>query len=154
MSVNCNNSDISHFDDCIYYDSELRELNRYFKEANDILKRISKRAERRQTTQISKSLFDYVDIKKHVFKVPQTLYDFVYDSVRVCIYFYRGRYSVLVVGFEYPSDFRSDAKLFDYAKLYGSYKTLDECKPFYLKILFYCLNNICRIGDLFEDIPF
>ena len=96
-------SDINHYSDCVYYDSELKQLKKSFKEIYNVLKEIDKRAERKQTTQISKSLFDYVEQKKQLDKVPQDFFDFRFFFDRVCLYKIKNDYTVLCVGFEYPN---------------------------------------------------
>ena len=96
------NSDISHASDCVFYDAELKRLRLAFKEADTVLKDIAKRAERRQTVQISKSLFDYSERSRDFRVVPQKYFDFRLDNFRVCLFVYKGKLSVLCVGFELP----------------------------------------------------
>ena len=95
-------SDISHASDCVFYDAELKKLRLAFKDADKILKDISKRAERRQTVQISKSLFDYSERSRDFRVVPQKYFDFRLDNYRICLFVYKGKISVLCVGFELP----------------------------------------------------
>lgn len=153
MSKTNTNSDISHFSDCVYYDSELRELSQLFKDSYDVLKRIRKRADRHQTQQISKSLFDYVELKKTRSKVPQQFYDFVFDDYRVCIYYWRGYYSVMVVGFDFPYEYRN-SDTFGVGTLHGEYKTIEDCFKLFLRAISYLISQIMRLGDLFDEVPF
>ena len=152
MMQKSNNSDISHFSDTVYYDSELRELSKLFKDSYDIFKRIQKRASRCQTLQISKSLFDYVQMTESKCSVPQQFYDFKSDDVRICVYRYKGSYSVLVYGFDYlKDDFRCSLGA---SSLYGEFVHLSDCVNFFLRVIAYYINNILRFNDLFCEIPF
>ena len=156
MSQVPSNSDISHFSDCVYYDSELRRLSKLFDEQYKIFKNIKKRAERRQTIQISKSLFDYVEKSRTRFTCPQTFYDFKYDDYRVCIYFYSGKYSILCIGFDFrDGNFRS-LDWFGKGKLYGEFKNLSDSLALYCNAVDYLLNRVLRYKELplSDDVPF
>ena len=121
------NSDISHDSDCVFYDSELKRLRSAFADADKILKGIAKRAERRQTVQISKSLFDYVESSKELRVAPQKFYDFRFGDVRICPFVYKSRFSVLVVGYSLDSP---ETLVRDYqgaGELHYRFDSLDVC---------------------------
>lgn len=136
------NSDISHASDCVFYDSELKSFKQKFKEINQILKDIDKRAQRRQTIQISKSLFDYIETVKTKEHCPQILYDFRDDFVRICPYRVKGRFSVLVVGFDYPFVPLFNCEFSGVGLFYGDFDKLDDCLVLYRKIVYYYLLNV------------
>ena len=139
------NSDISHASDCVFYDSELRLFKEKFKELNNILKNIDKRAQRRQTIQISKSLFDYIETVKTKEHCPQILYDFRDDFVRICPYRVKGQYSVLVVGFDYPFVPLFNCEFSGVGLFYGQFDKLDNCLILYRKIVYYYLLNVSNV---------
>lgn len=145
-------SDISHASDCVFYDIELRELKKLFKDMNTVFSRINKRAERRQTIQISKSLFDYVERKNNLIKCPQDFYNFSYSDCRIFIFRYRGAYSVYCTGFDYPLlNIRSEKSFFGVGHMYGYFTDLSEC-IFEFKT---CCNwFISNVLEKKEDIPF
>ena len=149
------NSDIEHASDCIFYDTEIKELRKKFKESYEILKAIEKRCDRRQTVQISKSLFDYVERSKTFRAVPQSFFCFISRDVKICIYRYRQYYSVLVVGFDYNDLDKCFNDYIGVGKLYGNFKSVDECVPLYYKIVAYYLHNVVKFDMLdLDDIPF
>ncbi len=144
-------SDVGHAIDCVYYDSELKDLKASFKEAYSILKRIDKRAERRQTVQVSKSLFDYVEKQGMLRAVPSEFFDFKYNDTRICIYRFKKSYAILVIGFDWSTTeyelWRSD--YFGVGHLYGYFKTPKDAMPAYLKCVHYFLHEVMFL-DFFE----
>ena len=140
--------------DCVFYDYELRQLRRSFLEIYKTFKNIEKRADRAQTVQISKSLFDYYNRKSDMKACPQKYYDLRNGDVRICLFAYQGRYSVLVSGFKWDS---RRERLSDYSGdgiLYGSYATPYEAVPLFHEIVF---DYVAREGTLINpdnDIPF
>lgn len=142
-------SDIGHLPDTIFYDSELRELSAQFDSIYKILKNIKKRAERRQSVQISESLFQYVERKRTLNAVPQDFYDFRNGDDRVCIYRFRNKYCVLCVGFDvwqapHHKEWNSTGFL-----LYPS-DSISEVLPYFFSCVDYYLQNILQINDLFS----
>ena len=138
------------FDDCIYYDCELRELSRHFEEIYKIFKDIKKRADRRQTVQISKSVFDYYEKKKALGVTPQQFYDFRYGSYRICIFRYRSKFSVLCVGFDYPNHDREDIYWIGPGFLYGRFSNINDAVKLYTEIVFWFSMTLFPV----DDIPF
>ncbi len=120
------NSDVSHASDCIFYDSELKELQKSFKSAYEILRQISKRAERRDTIQMSKSLFDYVERKRTRTSDPAQFFNFVFDDYRCCIYRYRKLYRILCLGFECPFFARPIPEWTGAGNMYGSWLDISD----------------------------
>lgn len=148
-------SDISHASDCVFYDVELREISKLVKQLYKVTKSIEKRSERRQTIQISKSLFDYVERSRSKSKVPTEFYNFHDDDVAIKIYRYKGFYRILVIGFEYP---RSRLFFFEdwvgKGYLHGEFKTLDDCIPYFYSVVSYYLFDVKFIDKLpLDDIP-
>lgn len=149
-------SDISHASDCVFYDIELREFSKLVKELYKVTKQIEKRAERRQTIQISKSLFDYVERSRSKAKIPTDFYSFIDDDTSIKIYRYKGFYRLLIIGFTLP---RSVLPFYEEwlgkGNLYGEFKTLDECIPLYYFCVSYYLYNVKEIDKLaLDEIPF
>lgn len=149
------NSDISHASDCVFYDSELRQLRRSFDDAAKVLKDIQKRAERRQTVQISKSLFDYCE-RRHDFKAcPQKYFDFRMDNYRVCVYVHRGKFGVLCVGFDYNSPANEVTSFVGAGKLYYACNYLSDVVIYFRQIVLYFVENYVAKYDFNSlDIPF
>lgn len=150
------NSDVMHESDCVYYDKELRILSRNFKECYNILKDIEKRADRKETVQISKSLFDYVELSKAVEKFPQIKYDFKFDDVRVYISKINNCFVVNVVGFQYfPQNVLFDVTMpesWHYEiwcrESYDSKSLLKDAVDVYLHAINYFLYQIKHIDML------
>ena len=150
-------SDISHASDCVFYDSELKQLRASFKSAYDTLKRIEKRAERRQTIQISQSLFDYVERERTKITVPQQFYDFKYADYRICIYHYHSKYSVLCVGFEFFAERWRQCDFYGNGRLYGEFDSFKDCLNLYCYAIDFFINRVLHYKDLDlydNDIPF
>ena len=135
------NSDLSHASDCVFYDSELRLFKRSFKECYEILKNIDKRAERRQTVQISKSLFDYCERTKDFKVAPQKFYDFRLDEYRICVFKYKGRFSVLTVNFEFNHPNEEISDFVGSGHLYYSCTKLSDCVVHFLEIVDWFLSS-------------
>lgn len=148
------NSDISHASDCVFYDSELRSFRRSFDECYKILKDIQKRAERRQTVQISRSLFDYSERKTDFKCNPMKYFDFRMDDVRICLYFYKGFYSVLCLGFTYDKFFLRDDGFVGAGELYYKEKNIDSCIPHFRKVLLFFVQQYVSFFDDGEVIEF
>ena len=147
--------DAQWFSDCVYYDSELRQLRRSFDECRKIFSDIEKRAQRRQTVQCSKSLFDYYE-RKQDFKVcPQKYFDFRMDSFRICMFIYKGFYSVLCTGFTPLNGEIMERKEFVGAgRLFGKFRTWSDCEPlFRMLVNEFVLRYISDFDDN-EVIPF
>ena len=146
------NSDVSHLDDCIYYDSELRQLRALFKDMYKIFKDIEKRAVRSQTVQVSKTLYDYVDLQKVKKDVPQSFYDYKNGDYRVCIYKYRSKYSVLCVGFDYDVHLRRRDGFYSAGTLYGCFDKLDsDCIALFCRIVNYLHFDVFHMYDMFNE---
>lgn len=138
---------------CVYYDYELVQLRKDFTELYKIFKRIEKRAERRQTVQISKSLFDYYDRKSDLKVCPQKYYDFRYGEYRICLYKFYSKISILCVGFQYPYQFKRDCPYKGCGFLYGEYDTYVSALPLFSEIVYwFCLYFIYDVEP--EEIPF
>ncbi|AXH76317.1 MAG: hypothetical protein [Microviridae sp.] len=142
------NSDISHDSSCVYYDFELKKLTSLFRDVNKILRNIEKRAERRQTVQLSSSLFDYVERCRHLDLVPQDFYDFRCGDYRVCIYRYKKKFSVLCVGFEYFNRYFLRKDYSSLGSLYFEFDTLKEVIPYFYSVVFYFLDSVLKINAL------
>ena len=142
------------FSECVYYDYDLKELSSSFDSLYKTFKRIRKRAERRQTVQISKSLFDYYEKKQDIIKIPQKYFDFRCDNDRICVYKYRNFYSVLCVGFDYPSQ---GVKRFEYwsgaGTPYGKFSIARDAIPLFIEIVYWYVTNILTTLNI-EDVPF
>lgn len=134
--------DVSRYSDCYFYDVDLRELSASFDSIYKVFKRIRKRAERRQTVQISKTIFDYYDRKADLARVPQKYYDFRNGTDRICLYAYRGFYSVLCVGFMYPKLYKREDIYLGVGFPYGKTKSLDEIKKLFYEILWWYFENV------------
>lgn len=150
-------SDISHASDCVFYDSELRLFRRSFDDCYRVLKQISKRAERRQTVQISKSLFDYSERKTDFRVCPQKYFDFRMDEFRICIYLYKGRYSVLCVGWCPKAESMERKDFIGSGRLFGLYRTYKEAFPVFRKFVLAFVDEYIRDWDesfYDKDIPF
>ena len=150
------NSDLEHFSDCVFYDAELRQLRKSFKDADDILKHIVKRAERRQTVQISKSLFQFVERKNTMKVAPQEYFDFRMDEYRISIYMYKGSYHVQTLGFSYYPDTLSFEQLAGPSHLYYGAKYLKDLVPRFREIVLWFIERYVRDWDdvPHEEIPF
>lgn len=144
------NSDISHASDCVFYDAELKSLKRDFYNIYKIFKEIDKRAERRETIQISKSLFDYVERKRTLNSVPSQFFNFSAEDIRICIYKYRKFYTILVIGFDWLTPDLSVLRT-DYTgvgKMYGSFDSVSNAIPEYLRAIYYYLTRVIVIDEL------
>ena len=142
------NSDISHNPSCVFYDYELKKLSSLFREGNKIFRNIEKRAERRQTVQISKSLFDYVERCRVLDICPQEFYDFRCGDYRICIYRYKKRFSILCVGFEYIQRYYLRKNYEGLGNLYYEFATLKEVIPYYYSVVYYFLDVVLKINEL------
>ena len=141
--------------ECVYYDYELVQLRKNFLELYKLFKKIEKRAERRQTVQISKSLFDYYDRKTDLKVVPQKYYDFRYGEYRICLFRYLNKISVLTVGFRYPDKPFREVPYTGSGFLYGEFNTYDQALDLFREIVYYFVFYL--IPDLNSsdiDIPF
>ena len=150
-------SDFNHPSDCVFYDSELRQLRAAFKSCSDIFKKIDKRASRAQTIQINRSLFDYSERKKDMKVIPQKYYDFRFDNYRICIYFYKGRYSILCVGFDWIHDYLRVCDFSGAGHLYCEGSSLDSMTLAFRRCVEYFLNEFLIRKDWnlpSSDIPF
>ena len=145
------NSDLGHASDCIFYDSELKSLKAHFKECATILKNIDKRAERRQTVQISKSLFDYAERGKDLKVQPQKYYDFVMDNYRICVFKYKGKYSILCVGFDYEMDYLRDCDFYGAGRLFFETDLLESAVVYFRRVVSYFVNRWVVIRDMEFD---
>lgn len=137
--------------ECVYYDSDLKKLSKAFDDLSKAFKVIRKRAERRQSQRIDKSYFDYVSKRQALDVVPQVYFDFVCNSVRVCIYRYRRHYGVLCIECDYP--FESIQQ--DYhgvGKLYGCFDSWQSSIPLFVKVVQY-VSNILEAKH-YDTIPF
>lgn len=150
------NSDLMHDSDCVFYDAELKRLRKLFKDTYDIFKSIEKRAERRQTVQISKSLFDFAERKQLMKVCPQQYYDFRMNEFRVSVYMYKGRYHVLTVGFSYYPSALSIEQLEGVGHLYYGNVYLKSVIPRFREIVEYFVDRYIKDWDdiSHEDIPF
>ena len=142
------NSDINHDSKCVFYDFELKKLTSLFREVNKVLRSIEKRAERRQTVQISSSLFDYVERCRNLDSVPQDFYDFRCGDDRVCIYKFEKQFCVLTVGFEYFNKYFLRKDFNSCGFLYFGFDTLKECIPYFYSVVFYYLDEVKKINAL------
>ena len=143
------NSDINHDFRTVFYDYEILELNKHFKECRDILSRISKRCDRRQNVQISPTLYQYAE-KLHILNsCPQDFYNFSMDDVRICIFKYCSRFSVSVCGFDFPkvSEFKCVQRI-SFTKLYGDFDSIDEAIPLFIDIVCYYLYEVKKVDEL------
>lgn len=146
-------NDISHASDCVYYDSELKQLRRSFDEIYKVFKRIEKRASRAQTIQISKSVFDWYSRKADLKVCPQKYYDFRFGEYRICLYVYHSKFSILCLGFQPPFP-RRDEYFPSSGTLYGEFDNYRQALPLLSEILYYFCTNVLLTFDFFEDIPF
>ena len=149
------NDGVTWYSDCVYYDAELRKLRSLFKETDKVFKDISKRAERRQTVQCSKSLFDYYE-RKADFKVcPQKYFDFRMDEYRICMFLYKGFYSVLCVGFAPLQAEIMERKDFVGAGcLFGKFKSWKDCEALFRIIVSSFVRRYIADYDDEENVPF
>lgn len=69
--------------ECVYYDRDLKKLDRCFNECFEVFKSIKKRVERKETVKVAKSVFDFYNRQEMVTHNPQSVYNF-HDDV-VCI---------------------------------------------------------------------
>lgn len=124
---------------CVYYDDELKELDSAVKVLSSVFKRIHKRAERRQTQQLSKSVFDYWERRTYSDKMPQFFYDFRYDPFRVCVYRKSGNLFVLVVGdLDWSAlNFPVFEVLDDGSRLFGPCLDMEDAALTYLEIVYH-----------------
>lgn len=145
-------NDLYRQSDCVYYDVELKELSKHFDAIYKIFKDIRKRAERCQTVQINKSLFDFYQRKDTLKVSPQEYYDFRLDDVRICIFRYHGFYSVLVTGIDILElDYR--AEWIGKGKLYGKFNTYVQAVPMYIDLVCqFVMKFLAKYSS--EDIPF
>lgn len=148
-------SDIQHVSDCVFYDSELSALKKSFRDAYKILKDIDKRADRRQTVQISKSLFDYSEKRKDLAKMPNYFYSFNFLDYKIAIFRYQKKYHVLTNGFTWSSDYVSRCEwLFD-GHLYLDFDTVQDCiKPFLDCVAYFVRSYLIDYFTDSECIPF
>lgn len=141
--------------DCVYYDYELKALHKAFDSLYKIFKRIEKRADRRQTVQISKSLFDYYDRKSDLKVVPQKYFDFRYGEYRICLFRYRNKVSVLTVGFSWPE---CPSRVIDYSgvgNLYGEFDVVNiDCLNMFQSCVYWFVLHFMADCAADDDIPF
>ena len=146
-------SDVQRLSECYYYDFDLKELSENFDNLYKIFKRIRKRAERRQTIQISKSIFDYYSKKDDLKRIPQKYFDFRHGDIRVCLYKYRNSFSVVCVGFDYPYESRREDYYIGVGTPYGSFATYDLAVPLFEQIVKWYLDNF--VFDFYtEEVTF
>lgn len=136
-------NEVDFISDCVYYDVELKRLSKDFDDLYKVFKEIKKRADRRQTLQISKSVFDYYE-RKQDFKVcPQRYFDFRYNNVHIALYRFRGALCILLVGCELPSGFALP-QLNDFCGsgiLYGPFDDENYCKLVFADICYEVIGN-------------
>ena len=133
----------------LYYDYELCDCFNAIKTLYDIFKRVKKRFDRKDTLTISKSVADWLQLKRDSDLYPYVLYDFKCNSSRICIIQHAKRYYVYV---NVPNSnaiykkYECDWKDYD---LYGGYERLSDCVSLYISIV----NFVCVNGESVE-VPF
>ena len=142
--------EITRFSECYFYDYDLKELSSSFDSLYKVFRRIKKRAERRSTLQISKSVFDYYEKKQDLKVTPWKYYDFRYNDYRICIWRYRQYYSVVCVGFEYPQESRRDDIWLGAGLPYGKFESYVEAVPLFDEIVYWFIHNVITSLDVDE----
>lgn len=84
---------------CLFFDSEFKALMKIISNANDIVKRIYKRFDRRETIQIAPSVARYVELDNEVQRYPHLLYSFTSRNVRICIVKIKSNYHILCLNY-------------------------------------------------------
>lgn len=85
---------------CVYYDKDLKRLEDLFEETNEIFKDISTRFARKDTLEISTSIFKYMEKSVLKCKEPRPFYQYVCDDIEIYIFSPRsGTYNIKLCGF-------------------------------------------------------
>lgn len=133
----------------LYYDYELVDCFNAVKNLYDIFKRVKKRFDRKDTLTISKSVCDFLQLKRDSDLYPYVLYDFKCHTVRICIIQKNKRYYTYVscpntrlVYDKYKSEWKD-------IDLYGGYDRLSDCVPLFLSIV-----NFVLVRSQEVEIPF
>lgn len=113
-------------DKVLVFDYELNNTYKQIKNIYDVFTRAKKRFERRQTLNLAKSAVEYIQLQKDKEKYPYVLYDFVCDTVRICICHYRSLYHISVVGWQPVLRFGVVRSKTGVPTLYCDFENLDE----------------------------
>lgn len=126
----------------LFYDYELTDCYNSIKALWDIFKRVKKRFDRKDTLTISKSVCDFLQLKKDADLYPYVLYDFKCHSMRVCIIQRQKRYFVYCSCPNWRkvyAKYKGDWKDLD---IYGGYDRLSDCVPLFVSMVnFLCVNG-------------
>ena len=85
----------------LFFDVEMTSVIRLVKQISDIIKRVEKRFERRETYNVSRSLCEAVTRDIQYTKYPWLYYDFRFDKVRICVVKVRNYYYIHYDGVPY-----------------------------------------------------
>lgn len=69
----------------LFYDSDMKRIHLIAKELFDLVKNMQNRYVHKESTQIAKSVFNYVERKDMLYTNPQCFYDFRFGDSRICI---------------------------------------------------------------------
>lgn len=120
--------------ECVYYDTDMKELSEAFDTALKVFRNIRRRADRRESVRVSKSFFDYVTKASALDVTPEIFYDFRLDNLRVKIYRYRAMYGVLCVDCDYPAG-KLNTAYTGVGNFYGNFRSYKEAIPLFKDIV-------------------
>lgn len=133
----------------LFYDYELTDCYNSVKALWDIFKRVKKRFDRKETLTISKSVCDFLQLKKDAELYPYVLYDFKCHSMRVCIIQRYKQYFVYCSCPNYKKVYDKYKSEWKAPDLYGGYDRLSDCVPLFVSIV-----NFVVVRSQEVELPF
>lgn len=133
-------------DKVLVFDFELNNIYKQVKNIYEVLTRSKKRFERRETLNLAKSAVEYIQLQHDKDKYPYVLYDFVCDTVRICICHYKDFYHISIIGWNPSLQFGLYRSSTGINSLYGDYEELDEAAQAFLD----CVRDYMR--EVFREL--
>lgn len=127
--------------DCkyVYFDSDLRKIQKSVKELSDTLKTITRRFEHKTTITACSSIFNYLERKNALLFQPSLFYDFRYNDVRISIFYEHikatGEKFYTVCCRNYHPTYKSLNGCVSAGDFYGKFDGIDSAISLYCRIL-------------------
>lgn len=144
-------SEFSFPKDCkyVYFDSDLRKIQKSVKELSDTLKTITRRFEHKTTITACSSIFNYLERKNALLFQPSLFYDFRHNDVRISIFYQKfvDGWVYTVCSRNYKPSYKVLKDIVSSGDFYGRFIVIDDAIKLYNNIIKEFV--LCELGELF-----
>lgn len=69
----------------LWFDADFAHFHKLVKDLYDTIRGIERRFQRRESTQVAESVFNYIEKRDMLYYTPQVFHDYIDDDVRICV---------------------------------------------------------------------